>query len=504
MKKPISAYLKWHDYRYYPYEKIFAFREVESLPGFINYTPTEDGIIVNFDTAIPDKLNRLVYFSKYSIGDGPLTKTFQALLENGYTKNNTKRQATRYLVHGLHEYKGKFNPQVVRCILNWYNLPDDSQIVDPFCGSGTSIIESGLAGFESIGWDLNPFAVYLTNAKILALKTDLDILKEQAKKIFSHVPNEKKILCEKSGRLEYLEKWFPKDTLEKIEQYRSIIENETDQNESFFKIILSDLLRDYSLQEPSDLRIRRRRSPFPNISIEKSFKILLHKQLDELERTIEITSGKNFKTVAFQADGRFVNEVSSRSPTKLRANFAITSPPYSAALPYIDTQRLSLIWLNLINPDEITTTEKTLIGSRDAAENILRDLEDQILINSSNLPDSIQLLCANLQERLSAGDGFRKRAVPGLLYRYFSDMKQTFHTVRSIMKPGGVYTLIVGTNRTTIGGQTENINTPELLSEVAVSSKWKNMELLPLETYKRYGMHAANAVQGETLLVLKK
>jgi len=72
------------------------------------------------------------------------------------------------------------------------------------------------------------------------------------------------------------------------------------------------------------------------------------------------------------------------------------------------------------------------------------------------------------------------------------------------MKPGGVYTLIVGTNRTTIGGQTEYINTPELLSEVAVSSKWKNMELLNLETYKRYGMHAANAVQGETLLVLKK
>ena len=505
MEKTVVAHLEWHSYRYYPYEKKFAFREVEALPGFLSYNTTQEGLVVRFAKKNPDALNKLVYFSKYSFDNGQPAKTIQARLENGSTKNNSlKRQSTRYLVHGLHEYKGKFNPQIVRCILNWFNLPKESQVIDPFCGSGTSIIESGLAGFESIGWDLNPFAVYLTNAKLLALNTDLDILRRQAEKLFSQQSDGNRPGCENNARIEYLHKWFPEDILRKIEYYREMIEENTEQNEPIFKVILSDLLRDYSLQEPSDLRIRRRKSPFPEIPIEESFKKCFYQLAQELERTSEIIHENKLKSSVFQADGRFVNEVRSSSPVALRADFAITSPPYATALPYIDTQRLSLIWLGLLEPNKIGKTEKTLIGSRDAAEATLHDLEEKIGENSSDLPDSIQLLCSDLQKRLTIHDGFRKRAVPGLLYRYFTDMKQTFQTVRSLMKCDGTYALIVGTNRTTIGSITERIKTPELLAEIAISSKWKEVELLNLETYKRYGLHSANAVQGETLLVLRK
>ncbi len=43
---------------------------------------------------------------------------------------------------------------------------------------------------------------------------------------------------------------------------------------------------------------------------------------------------------------------------------AITSPPYATALPYIDTQRLSLIWLGFASPKEVKVLENNLIGSR--------------------------------------------------------------------------------------------------------------------------------------------
>ena len=44
---------------------------------------------------------------------------------------------------------------------------------------------------------------------------------------------------------------------------------------------------------------------------------------------------------------------------------AITSPPYAMALPYIDTQRLSLVWLGLVEPGGIAGLEAELIGSRE-------------------------------------------------------------------------------------------------------------------------------------------
>ena len=56
--------------------------------------------------------NRLTYFSE-AINGAFTVQTVQSRLE-GAVRRGKSRQATRYSVHGLHEYKGKFNPQVVR------------------------------------------------------------------------------------------------------------------------------------------------------------------------------------------------------------------------------------------------------------------------------------------------------------------------------------------------------------------------------------------------------
>jgi len=83
-----------------------------------------------------------------------------------------RRQSTRYSVHGLHEYKGKFNPQIVRATANLLRLGLDrkAQILDPFCGSGTSLVEAAHMGWDALGTDINPLAILISNAKIQALK----------------------------------------------------------------------------------------------------------------------------------------------------------------------------------------------------------------------------------------------------------------------------------------------------------------------------------------------
>src|SRR5215472_14822326 len=98
--------LSWHDYQYYPYERVLALREVSALLKATSTRDIDDGIELDHYED-NDSASQLTYFAGYVNGNG-YTKTIQARLEEA-VRSGKNRQATRYSVHGLHEYKGKFN-----------------------------------------------------------------------------------------------------------------------------------------------------------------------------------------------------------------------------------------------------------------------------------------------------------------------------------------------------------------------------------------------------------
>ena len=79
-------------------------------------------------------------------------------------KSNDFNKGSGYLTHGFDFYRGSFHGQMIRGLINYCNLKGDSIILDPFCGSGTTLVESSLLGFNSIGIDINPIACL--NSKI--------------------------------------------------------------------------------------------------------------------------------------------------------------------------------------------------------------------------------------------------------------------------------------------------------------------------------------------------
>ncbi|KKK50156.1 hypothetical protein LCGC14_3127840, partial [marine sediment metagenome] len=78
-----------------------------------------------------------------------------------------------YLTHGFDFYKGNFHGQMIRGLINYSNLDRNSLILDPFCGSGTTLIEAKLLGFNSIGIDINPTACLNTRIKTESLDTPI-------------------------------------------------------------------------------------------------------------------------------------------------------------------------------------------------------------------------------------------------------------------------------------------------------------------------------------------
>ena len=493
--------LLWHTYRYYPYELELARREVRTLLPLAALSDTENGIRLrgSFDAKIAE---RFVYFSSAIDGDNK-APTMQARLErvNG---NGVNRQSTRYSAHGLHEYKGKFNPQIARAILNILDIPIGARVIDPFCGSGTSLLECTHLGMRAVGTDINPLAVFIANAKLDAVRLPVARLRSS---LADALKRRKKINPPRgaSGKLrrEYLLSWFDLDVYNTIEQLRLAIEKGDASCAAPLLTIASNLLRDYSWQDPNDLRIRRRKTPLPSRPFVEAFEESAEQFLAKLEDAQMAMVGRPPKVSrALLLDSRTLTP-QRRGIGGAPFDCALTSPPYATALPYIDTQRLSLVWLGLLAPSEILPLEARLVGSREIRGESKGGLLASLMNNTAELPVAQAKYCLALQSALSDKDGFRRRAVPLLLYRYFVGMAQVFRALRPCMKDGAPFALIVGSNHTILSGKRFDIDTPHHLAEIATACGWKHAETFPLQTYQRYGYHMSNAVNAEGLLIVK-
>jgi len=491
-------------YKYMEYEKILLERELQCCFTGAEIEINKNEIILNnvMENDL-EKLQYLTYICSYSIA-GETYNTLQAKLEySSLKKVDLKRQGTRYSTHGLHEYKGKYNPQIVHGVLDILGVPLNAKVLDPFCGSGTTMVECAHYDMQSVGTDINPMAVFLSNTKVNSLKLEVQHIRTLVKQIAECVENKKTLMDEYDKndlRMLYLSKWIPKDTLCLIERLKETFELEAKETSDFLKVTVSDLIRDYSNQEPSDLRIRKRTSPFPTIPFIQAWINNVYKYLDAIEGVQKIKSYDVKNNYAVLQDIRKGADFLGQE----EFDVIMTSPPYATALPYIDTQRISLIWLGFCSPNEIMMLESSLIGSREFVSNEKKKWLDEFNLNMQELPPEIISLVKELYEGLSDKDGFRKQAVPILLYRYFTDMKRMFDNTYGVLKKKGKFALVVGNNKTTIGGKTHVIDTPYWLAKLSESSGWKVDELLPLQTYKRYGINSKNAINSETLIILQK
>jgi len=123
-----------------------------------------------------DPVNRTVEFE----GDAELLRLRVAHLEKVKGKTtlytdfvDSYNDTNAYAFHNLYPYKGKFYPRVVRTLINAFGLTQNDLILDPFNGSGTTTHESSLMGIKSVGVDITPMGVILSN-----LKNELPFLSE--------------------------------------------------------------------------------------------------------------------------------------------------------------------------------------------------------------------------------------------------------------------------------------------------------------------------------------
>ena len=335
------------------------------------------------------------------------------------------KRCLRYATHGLHEYRGKFFPQLVRALINVARLPKDAIVLDPMCGSGTSLVEARLSGRRCYGLDINPLSAFISDVKCAALTLRASALVGAYNTLREELdaPARRDLgrsACLSKDDRVYLGRWFASKTLVELDQVESAIRClPTKPLRNFYQVCLSNILRSVSWQKNDDLRVRRE-------VIGLAAGETIARFLAEALRSTKTVAAFLAEHGPVGAHGHVVRKADARRAAAVlpklvgKVNAVITSPPYATALPYIDTDRLNLIYLELLPRDSHRVLDMMMIGNREVTKRGRSDYWEFYEANKVLLPRPTQALIERIDRLNKEGSvGFRRRNLSALLSRYF-------------------------------------------------------------------------------------
>lgn len=447
-----------------------------------------------------------------SRGNLPL-ENFSLLVPFKNTIPLPNRRCLRYGTHGIHEYRGKFFPQLVRSLLNIAQIPTNGIVADPTCGSGTTLVEAALSGFHGVGLDLNPLSVLMSKTKCELLSVPptrlLDTYQQLKNSLLqaSQAPDQtlpyfSQLLAADQA---YLREWFSEQVLLELDLVASHIHSLTDGPiRDFLRLSLSNIIRHVSWQKEEDLRVRKEIKDDEHLHPIEDFLAEVDDSMRTLLPFLYQNSEKEIGTFEVQ-EGTAINLCDLWRGLLGQVDVVITSPPYATALPYLDTDRLSLYYLGLLSRAGHRARDLDMIGNREISDAKRKSYWDLFQAKKQDLPTSVVNLIERIYQLNSTSDaGFRRKNLPALLTKYFLDMRQVFTGVSQLLKPGAYAYVVIGNNHTKAAGERIEIETASILGEIAVMVGLERCEQISMEMLASREIYKDNAVASEVILVLRR
>ena len=368
-------------------------------------------------------------------------------MENGLAASLSNRKDPKYVTHGLHPYKGKFYPQLAKALLNTTSLRDGATVLDPFCGSGTTLLEGFLNGLWARGIDMNPLAALIPKAKVGILDLPPEVVTEAVEALLAKLgkaPDAPDYNDDQFPRecMQEISRWFPSPVIGKLNWLLKTIRRTTaGPIRDFFEVVLSSIVREVSQQDANDLRIRYRKVLQDDADVFGQFSRHLAAHFGRLQKFWAIrgySPCEFYPAAAIEGDSRSWETFQKLGIKAGGVDAVLTSPPYATALPYIDTDRLSLLTIMGISGQSRRPLEQTLIGSREIVTSERKVFEERIAGASIDLNKEVGEFLQSLHDRLARTDaGFRRKNMPALLIRFFADMKAVLTNCYTALRPGG-------------------------------------------------------------------
>ncbi len=267
-------------------------------------------------------------------------------------------------VHGFHAYPARAHPVTARRLVDAF-APARGLVLDPFCGSGTILIEAMLAGRDALGTDLNPLAVMLARAKTYPRKPEATAaLIVAAKEVADFADARRKAKQGATRRLpqEDVSVFAPHVLLE-MDGLRAGIEKAPPEARPDLWLVFSSILVKLSAKrgDTSDEPMEKR------VSAGYPARLFVRKTEELAERFREFAGllpAPIPRARVLLDDAGKLAKVDERS-----IDAVITSPPYVATYDYLAHHELRMRWLDL----DMRRLAKDEIGARRHYERMTPD-----------------------------------------------------------------------------------------------------------------------------------
>ncbi|MBX5474652.1 MAG: class I SAM-dependent methyltransferase [Thermoleophilia bacterium] len=266
-------------------------------------------------------------------------------LELSWSERELPERVRTKHVHRLHPYHGKFIPQLVEALLDRYLAPGD-HVLDPFAGSGTTLVQALESGLDATGVEVAAFNCLLMRVK--TAQYDLPELGAELRDACARVES-LELGRVRPPREAYLREWFAPRAAAELLAFRDLIEEY--RYADVLRVILSRAARSARRAAHFDLEAPRvpqtgeywchkhRRLCRP---VESALGFLRRYTLDTLARVEEFARVRDAEREArvLQADAREV---------AYDAVFdgVVTSPPYPGLIDYHEQHRYAYELLGL-------------------------------------------------------------------------------------------------------------------------------------------------------------
>jgi len=322
--------------------------------------------------------------------------------------------------HGYFKYPCKFIPEIPKWFIKKY-IKKDEKLLDPFAGSGTTLLEASINNIESVGIEISKFSELLIKVKTTSL-TNKEILF-----IENFIKNLNKNLEVIHPKIDNIHHWFEDDNLKKLSIIKKNIKDTKNINvKKFLYVCFASIIRKCSKADNVSPK------PYVSTKIKKKkydpyieFEKIVNQYLKRNRELSDICYKNNLSNIIHgnATSFNFSSEFSG----------AITSPPYINAFDYVRILRLETLWLELSTEDELRKIKKEYVGT----ENLTIKLFDEYhILEKSDL-------LVNYYEEIKDLDNKRAHIV----LKFFNDMYKNLLNVYKALKENATYGIVIGNSK---------------------------------------------------------
>ena len=397
-----------------------------------------------------------------------------------------------YATHGIHRYPAKFIPQVPRFCMESYSDVGES-VLDPFMGSGTTLLEAYFCGRNSYGIDIHPLAKLISKVKITPLEPTR--LGEIAEDLLAGIRSDSEDNSEWVPEIPNREHWFRPQVLSELATIKKHIWSlKKGDYQDFFKVCFSSIIRKVSNSDndsliPEVTSFQKKldaqgKTSYDAIArFENTVKNRMMDAADLWRLSSEVT-GKFRRAPQARIVGKDAREISLEDSS---IDMAVTSPPYASAVHYVSVHKLEMHWLGLLKDQ--AELDKQIVGTARAY------VEDY---GPWEPVTSVPELTSVLKELIS-----REKKSAYIVYNYFEQMRRNLNEVNRVLKRNGRYCIVIGENTF----RRVRIPTYQILGDIATRS---GFELEKTYIYDVINRHLDiprwndSRIEKDHILVLKK